>query len=114
MLFFLILNSETSLQQVEKFRSVVEMFHHFVWGALGEFGHVCLQSLILGRESQALEEETGLDGTGTIGKLHPLFHADYGEGASPFFVAEEMVEADVENHRDAGEGWQGGYEFSIL
>ena len=112
--FLFIVDGEAAFEDEDKFGSVVEVFGGVLAAAFGEFGEVGLERFVLGGEGEVLEKVGRFDGVGTVREADALGGANDGEELAVFLIAEEMVEADVEDHGDAGEGGKRGDELAVF
>ena len=112
--FLFIVDGEAAFEDEDKFGAVVEVFGGVLGAALGEFGEVDLEGFVLGGEGEVLEKVGRFDSVGAVWETDAFFGADDGEELAFFLIAEEMVEADVEDHGDAGEGGKGGDELAVF
>ncbi len=92
----------------------MEVFGGVFGAALGEFGEVGLEGFVLGGEGEVFEKVRGFDGFGAVWESDGIFGADDGEELTFFPGAEEVIEADVEDHGDAGEGGQRWDELAVF
>lgn len=113
-ILILVAHVEAALHHIDELGAGVNMVGHFDLFSLGEFGEVRLGPLVLGGVGEALEEEGGAGGIGTIGELHAFAGADDVEHAVFAAIGEEVIDADIEDHGDAGEGGEGRDELAIL
>src|ERR1035438_4453507 len=100
-------------QQMNKLRALVEVFHDLFGSAFWKFGHIGLDAFILRRESQTLKEIGRFGRVGALGEADALTVPNDRKQPFPLLVAEEMIQADVENHGDSSQRRQSGNEFAI-
>ncbi len=114
MIFTLETYAYGAFEHEEEFRALVEVLRRLSLAALREFGHVGLQALVLRGERQALEEVGGFGRIGTVGEAQALGGAYDGEGFPAAPVAEEIFQAQVEDHGDACQRGQGRHQFPVF
>ena len=108
------MNHQSAIEDMNKLHTLVLVRMGFLVLPNGELRQVRFEDLSGSREGKALEEIRRVRYVGPLGKTHPLFVAhDREEPLSPA-RSEEVVKSHVEDHRDAREGGQGGYQFSRL
>jgi hypothetical protein len=83
-------------------------------GAMREFRQVRLKSFPLRGEREALEEIGGNGYVGPLGKPHPLLLANHGEQFAPTFFPEKVLQPDIEDHGDAGQGGKGRDHLAVF
>ena len=86
----------------------------FRWRPKGKFREVGLQSFSLRSERQAFEEIRGNGNIGALRETHPFVRPNHGEDPARAVIAEEVLEAHIEDHGDAREGGKRGDHFPVF
>src|SRR5579883_676552 len=105
---------QSAVEYVHKFRAVVSMRRDLLHVPLGELRDVSLQALLLRRVGQALKEVRRFRVVRPVGKTDPLPFTNHQEELALPLVREEVVEAHIKNHADAGKRRQRRGEFPVL
>jgi hypothetical protein len=81
---------------------------------LGKLSEIGRETFFTDSERKNFEEISGYWIIRTVREGHSLVSADNGKRPPKLLVGKEVFDADIENHGDASEGWQGRNEFPVL